>query len=474
VINSLDTASLLGLLAVVALVAANGFFVAAEFALVKVRSTRIDQLVQEGKGAARLVRSEIDRLDSYIAATQLGITLASLALGWLGEPVLAHLIEPLFKNIAGEASAGLAHSVAIAISFILITSFHIVLGELVPKSIALQKAESTALFVARPLFIFARIFRPFILMMNGVANFVVRLLGMQAAGEHASVHSVEELEMLVTQSREAGVLDNKEEVLLRRVFDFGDKSVNQIMMPRTEIVGVPTDVSLEQLVELASEERYTRFPVYEKTLDNIVGVVHVKDLFPLLRKSDTNRPFEVSQIMRRVYKLPETVLVEDLLTQMQKQQIHMTVIIDEYGGTAGIVTLEDILEELVGEVQDEFDTREEGSRPEVEVLSDGSSSVDGLMVLDDFSARFGVQFDETDYETIAGYVFGELGRTPGVGDDVPLGSYRLIVEEMDNLRIARLRVESISKHSDEPDENDQSEESIHNNSHLKNGKSKVA
>jgi len=442
----LDTGSIFGLLAIVLLVSANGFFVAGEFALVKVRSTRIDQLVAEGKRSALLVQSELNRLDNYIAATQLGITLASLALGWVGEPVLAHLLEPLFIGIAGEAAEPVAHSVAIAIGFALITCFHIVLGELVPKSIALQRAENVALFVSRPLYIFALVFRPFIIFMNGVASMVVRLLGLSLSNEHASVHSVEELEMLVTQSREAGVLDRQEEKLLRRVFDFGDKTVNQIMMPRTEIVGVSKDSTLEQLVEMAADERYTRFPVYDKTLDNIIGVIHVKDLFPLLRNRMLAAPFNLLNVMRPVLKVPETVLVEDLLTQMQSKQAHLIVVIDEYGGTAGIVTMEDIMEEIVGEVQDEFDTREEGARLEVELLSDGSSSVDGLMALPDFAERFGVEFEETDYETIAGFVFGELGRTAGIGDEISLGQYNLRVEEMDNLRIARLKVEPLETH----------------------------
>jgi len=437
----LDTSSLLGLLAVLGLVAANGFFVAGEFALVKVRATRVDQLVAEGKGVARLVQNEIQHLDRYIAATQLGITLASLALGWVGEPALGHLIEPPIKAIAGEASEGIASTIAIIISFALITTFHIILGELVPKTIALQRSEGTAMLVARPLYIFARIFGPFISLMNGLGNVIVRFLGLPTGNAHGSVHSVEELEMLVTQSREAGVLDNKEEVLLRRVFDFGDKTVNQIMMPRTEIIGVPKAITLDELVDIAATERYTRFPIYDGTLDNIIGVIHVKDLFTLLRKNHPDEPFAIKSILRPVLKIPETVRVEDLLTQMQTKQVHLTVIIDEYGGTAGIVTLEDILEEIVGEVQDEFDTREEGARLPIEILSDGTSSVDGLLSVGDFANRFGVDIEETDYETIAGYIFGELGRTPGVGDVVELGEYSLRVEEMDNLRIARIRVE---------------------------------
>src|SRR5713101_5953928 len=269
-IYQLDAGSLVGVLAVCALVATNGFFVAAEFGLVKVRRTRIDELVAEGKSVAKVVQDELKHLDSYIAATQLGITLASLALGWIGEPSLAHLIEPLFAFAWDATAIELAHSAAVTISFFLIMMFHIVLGELVPKSIALQRSEGTALFVARPLYLFARLFRPFIVLMNGFGNLVVRALGMRTANELGSVHTVKELEMLVAQSHKAGLLDNEEEVLLRRIFDFGEKMAQHVMVPRAEIVGIPHNIKIEDLQQKIAEEHYTRFPVYEGTLDNII------------------------------------------------------------------------------------------------------------------------------------------------------------------------------------------------------------
>ncbi len=441
----MDAGSFVGVLAVFALVAANGFFVAAEFGLVKVRQTRIDELAAEGKSVARVVQDQLRHLDNYIAATQLGITLASLALGWIGEPSLAHLIEPLFAFAGGAAATELAHSAAIAISFFLITMFHIVLGELVPKSIALQRSEGTALFVARPLRLFARLFRPFILLMNGAGNLVVRALGLQAASEHGSVHTVKELEMLVMQSRKAGLLDNEEEVLLRRVFDFGEKTAQHVMVPRTEIVGVPRDITLEQLRQKVAEERYTRLPVYEGTLDNIIGIVHIKDVFTHLGKRGSGEPFTVQSLLRPVLSVPKTTSITKLMALMQSQKAHLTLVIDEYGETAGIVTLEDIMEEIVGEVQDEFDTPEEGVRSEVEIHADGSYSVDGLMSIDAFAEKFGGSFDSASYKTVAGYVFSELGRIPKVGDSISSGGYRLTVEAMDHLRIARLRVEQAAK-----------------------------
>ena len=430
----------LGLLAVLLLVALNGFFVAGEFALVKVRKTRIEQLVEEGKRAAKTVQNEINHLDNYIAATQLGITLASLALGWIGEPALAHLVEPLFEGIAGPAAIEISHTVAFVFSFALITIFHIVLGELVPKSIALQRAEGTALFVARPLYLFAQVFKPFIKLMNSIGNAVVRLLGMNATSEHASVHSVAELEMLVTESREAGVLDNQEEVMLRRVFDFGEKDANQVMRPRTQVYAIPLDKDLDEVLDIVTREQYTRFPVYEGTIDNVIGVLHVKDLLDRVHKKKDLGVFALKDILRPILKVPENIPIETLLEQMRSRQKHMALLIDEYGGTAGLVTLEDILEEIIGEVRDEFDTDKEDARPELEVLPDGSSSVSGLLTIGEFEERFGVTFVDPEYETIGGFVFNRIGSSPTLGDKVELAPYILEVTELNDLRIARLAV----------------------------------
>lgn len=432
--------SFIGVVAVFVLVALNGFFVAGEFALVKVRSTRIDQLVAEGNRRAKVVHTQIHHLDNYIAATQLGITLASLALGWIGEPSLAHLVDLLFVWMGGQASEGLAHGLAVAVSFAVITALHIILGELVPKSIALQRSESTALFVSLPLLGFSRLFYPFIFMMNSIGNTVVRLLGMQVASEENTVHSVEELEMLVVQSRQAGVLEQQEEVLLRRVFNFEDTMAQQVMLPRTEIVGVPVTISCEDLQATLAHERYTRLPVYEDTIDTIIGVVHLKDVFELGHTPSRSAVFDIRSLLRPVLTVPETTSIGILLTQMRSSQTHFAVVIDEYGGTAGIVTMEDIVEEIVGEVQDEFDTREEGVYSEVEVQADGSSLVDGLMIVDAFAERFGVHVEQTHANTIGGYMLEQLDRLPQIGDIVLVDGQQLRVEEMDHMRIARIHV----------------------------------
>lgn len=438
----MDVSSLLGIVAVFFLVATNGFFVAGEFALVKIRTTRVDQLVTEGNATAKIVQKQVQHLDTYIAATQLGITLASLALGWIGEPSLAHFIEPLFAWLGNAAADTLAHSLSVAISFILITIFHIVLGELVPKSIALQRSEGTALFIARPLYIFARVLKPFIAMMNCIGNSVVRLLGLEFASENAAVHSVEELEMLVAQSREAGVLEKQEEVLLRHVFDFSDKTAQQMMIPRSEIVGVPVTISREALEQTFSRENYTRLPVYEDTLDNIIGLAHIKDIFQS-HSSQPKQDFSLRTMLRPVLYVTELSSLGVILAQMRNRSIHMAIVINEYGSAAGIITLEDIIEEIVGEVQDEFDTSDRGVRHEVEHLTDGSISVDGLMALASFANQFGGdehEIEEMHANTIAGYIFEKLDRLPMIGDAVPFGSYKLRVEEMDGRRISRVKV----------------------------------
>jgi CBS domain containing-hemolysin-like protein len=427
--------TLLKLLAVLGLVGANGFFVAAEFGLVAVRRTRIEQLANEGNLLAVTVRGALEHLDNYIAATQLGITLSSLALGWIGEPALAHLIEPLFAGLPGLWPQISAHIVAVVIAFTAITMLHIVLGELVPKTIALQRAEATSLFVIQPLKIFLWTFGPFIYLMNGIGNRIVRLVGLRPATGHETVHSEEELRMLVAASQESGVLEASEEEMLHKVFSFADKEAHQVMVPRTEIAAVPAELSLGDFKDQVTLDYvHTRFPVYEGSIDSIVGVIHVKDALVGLSTNTLDQP--VRTIMRPVLVVPETIHIDDLLRQLQRRRMHMAVLVDEYGGTAGIVTMEDLLEEIVGEIRDEFDVEEPG----LAERQDGTWSVDGLMTIDEFNERFGLSVEEPTYDTIAGYVFGQLGRVAEVGDEVLIDGLVVRVAEMDGLRIASLQV----------------------------------
>jgi CBS domain containing-hemolysin-like protein len=427
------------LLLVILLVLANGFFVAAEFALVSVRRTRIDQLVMERRPRARGVQKALGRLDTYIAATQLGITMASLALGFIGEPALARLIEPFTERFLPEAGATLtAHGLAVIIAFTIATALHIVFGELAPKSIALQRPEATSLWVTAPLDIFLKVFRPFIVVLNGVGNAVVRALGFEPAGEHASVHSVEELELIVRSSREAGVVDAQQEYMVAGVFEFAGSHAREIMTPRTEVEAVPVTVSLGELSRMASEGSHSRLPIYDGDLDHIVGVVHVKDVLRALRLQeggDDAAPFDVRTIMRRVLFVAESLPLDRLMAQLRHARLHLAVVVDEFGGTAGLVTFEDLLEEIVGDVADEFDTGQD----QIEEHPDGRVEMDGLLSVDEVNSRFGLGIDEEFYDTIGGHVFGILQRPPQIGDEVTIQNGRILrVTALDERRIARL------------------------------------
>jgi CBS domain containing-hemolysin-like protein len=433
--------TLLGLLAVFALVAMNGFFVAAEFALVGSRRTRIDQLAADGHKGAVVAADALTHLDSYIAATQLGITLASLGLGWIGEPAIAHLIDPvLHLFLPDEGAEALEHSISIVVGFSIVTMLHIVLGELAPKSIALQRPEGTSLIVARPVTIFLRIFRPVIRLMNGVGNAVVRMLGFEPAGGHSQIHSAEELEMLVHSSQEAGILQKSEEILLRRVFDFSDISIQQVMQPRVEVDSIPVTIPLPKLLQQISSQHHSRYPVYKGSIDNVIGILHAKDLFDTIIRqpellTQEGQGFDLQPILREPLYVPATVSVDKVLENMQRSKIHVAIVMDEYGGVEGIATMEDILEELVGEVSDEFDVEaplmaEDGN---IELL-------DGLVTMDDVIERFGKPEGETPRSTtIGGYIAERLGRIPAKGDKVSFGDYDVSVEDMDGMRVARVR-----------------------------------
>jgi magnesium and cobalt exporter, CNNM family len=423
------------LAAVLALIAANGFFVAAEFGLVAVRRTRIEQMANEGNALAQRVKAALERMDSHIAATQLGITISSLALGWLGVPVLAQLIEPAFRWLPGIWPQASAYAVAVAVAFVAITALHIVLGESVPKTIALQRPERAALFVVRPLQAFLWLFGPFISAMNGLGNLIMRWIGLRPAGGHELAHSEEELRQLVTASQESGVLEASEEEMIHKVFSFADKEAHQVMVPRTEIAGVPADMTLRDFAAYVAYERlHTRFPVYEGTIDSIVGIVHLKDA--VLAMATEQLDLTVRAVMRPVLVVPESIHVDELLRQLRRRRMHMAALVDEFGGTAGIVTMEDLLEEIVGEIRDEFDEE----TPGLAARQDGTYTIDGMMTIDEFNERFGQSIEEPAYDTIAGYVFGQLGRVAEVGDEAPIDGLLLRVEEMDGLRIASLRV----------------------------------
>jgi CBS domain containing-hemolysin-like protein len=415
---------------VLALVFANGFFVAAEFSIVTVRKTRIDQLIAEGHRTARTVRRAISDPESYIAATQLGITMASLGLGWIGEPALASLIQPTLRWLPVTVAEATAHSAAVAIAFAIVTALHIVLGELAPKTIALERPESTALIVVKPTELFMRVFRPFIRFLNGMGQAVVKMLGLHSKGGHAMVHSEEELKMLVTASQEAGVLEEREEQMLHRVFGFADLTAGQVMIPRTELVAAEADTPLHELIEAIARTGRTRVPVYRGDLDNVVGVLHVTDL---LKPAASGAPVNAGMLAREALMVPETLEADEVLTEMRRRGVSEALVIDEYGGTAGLVTFEALMDRIVGDPQESA-----GGSPHINVLPDGSADIDGLTLVADVNQQFGLHIDEETYTTIGGYVLGRLGRRPRVGDVIDVEGRRMRVDALDGLRVSKV------------------------------------
>jgi len=414
---------------VLALVFANGFFVAAEFAIVTVRKTRVDQLIAEGSSAARAVRRAISDPTSYIAATQLGITMASLGLGWIGEPALAVMLEPPLHFLPYPIRETTAHSISVAIAFALITALHIVLGELTPKTIALARAEMTALLIVRPTELFKRAFWPFITLLNGMGRFVTGLIGVRAAEGHALVHSEEELKMLVTASQEAGVLEEQEEQVLHRVFDFADLKVGQAMVPRTELVAIAADLSGDRLIETIGHSGYSVFPVYRSDVDNVIGILHTIDVIKAMAAG--RKTVTAAEIAREALAVPETMPADDLLTTFRRRGVREALVIDEYGGTAGLVTFEWLMELIVGNVGSAGAGR-------ISVAPDGSAEIDGLTLVPDVNEQFGLHIDEKMYTTIGDYLMGRIGRRAHVGEAIDVEGRIMRVVAVDGLRVSRV------------------------------------
>ena len=428
------------LVAVVLLVLANGFFVAAEFSLVTVRRTRAEQLAEEGHPLGPTLLRAVGNLDPIIAATQLGITMASITLLWIGEPAVASLLIPVLGLILPEDVVAIgAHSIAVVFAFLFITTLHIVLGELAPKSLALQRPEGTALIVVRPVEVFLTVFKPFIWSLNAAGNLTLRLMGIRPAPGIHLVHSVEELKLMVIASQQAGLLSEGEEGMIERVLDFSEVRAHHIMIPRTEMMCVALDVSPDELFSLVSTRGFDRYPVFLDNLDNIVGIVHARDVLRLMRamRHRSHQP-PVSEIMREPLVLPESLVVEDLLAELRTRRSHLAILVDEYGGTAGLVTLDDILRYVVGEVRDEFDVE----RPEIQAGPDGVYLVDGLLAIEDVNERLGLKLDSDEFDTIGGLLLGQLGRRPTIGDQATVDGTVMRVDELDGLRISLVRISS--------------------------------
>jgi len=436
--------SAVGLLAVALLVVANGFFVAAEFALVAARRSRIEQLAAEGNMSAKLASKLIRHLDAYIAACQLGITIASLALGWIGEAALAGVIEPLLHPVVGRFAPATAHAVAIAVAFTIITALHIVLGELAPKGIALQRPEGTALWIARPLHLFYIALRWPIVGLNAVGNAVLRVIGLPLATEHHRAHSAEELRLLVNASEEAGLVEESEARIAGRAFAFGDLDAEALMTPRIAIQAVPVSTGLDDVLSRFTTGRHYRLLVYADSLDDILGAIHLRDLV----RHGRGTPFNLRALVQPVLTIPQSRRADDLLEDMRRMGRHVAVVVDEYGSTAGIITLADLLRALVGEVEEKGE--QDASTSDLPRREpDGSVLVDGLMRLHEFEEMLGEQIEDPAREevtTLGGLIMTKLDRLPYVSDEIRVAGRRLRVERLDGRRVGVARLFPPDRH----------------------------
>ncbi len=435
----------LGLFAALFFVALNGLFVSAEFSFVKIRAGQVERLVQEGKASAKLVQTATRKLDAYLAVCQLGITISSLSLGALGEPAIASLIEPLLGAVL---PAGLIHAAAFAIGFLIITSLHVILGELVPKSVGIQRPEGTSLFIAPFMRAFYYLFLPLTIVFNGTGNAIVRAFGIRPASEAEETHSENELRTLISHSTRQGALQKRDEDMLEGIFELGETVAREIMVPRPDVAALPAEMPLGQLAKVAATGKHTRYPLFEgENVDRIVGAIHVKDV---LQAAEAVRSFEADvvarDLMRELITVPENRLIEDILAEFQRRRIHMAVVIDKWGSFEGIITLEDVLEEIVGEIRDEFDEEE----PAVRRLPDGSYTVEGGARLREVGDALGPGFEAEGFDTVGGLVLGLLGRPPEVGDEVRTCGRSLRVEGVDDLRVERVTVREDAREAPEP------------------------
>lgn len=425
----------LKLLAVLLLVGANAFFVAAEFALVSAGDTRLAGMAQRGDKLARTARHAQQDLNLYLSSCQVGITLASLGLGWVGEPAIANPLIAWFEPLPSPLNVIAGHGVAAAIAFTLITFLHVVLGELAPKALAIFYPETVARYTVWPLIAFTRAGSPLIWTLNESANHLLRLLGVRLPTEMERVHSPEELMLLISRSGEVGMVERDEQAMIHGVFGLTRTMAREVMTPRPDIVAVPADVSFEDLVATAKRSGHSRLPIYRDDLDDVVGVVMVKDLLPIAAAGAPDE-FDVTQIMREPYFVPDTKSVDDLLAEFRRIKVHLAIVVDEFGGTDGLVTLEDLIEEIVGEIYDEYDV----ARPVFSTSSNGEPLIEGRAALDEVNERFGLALPMEDYDTLGGFVLGELGRVPRPGERISVTGGDLIVEKVSERRVRLVRL----------------------------------
>ncbi len=416
------------------LIALSAFFVASEFAIIRVRSSRIDQLIEEGNKNALAVKKIITNLDEYLSACQLGITIASLVLGWIGESVVSKLLHPLFDLI--HIPVSISNVISLALSFATITFIHVVVGELAPKTLAIQKAEALSLFHAKPLIFFYRLMFPFIWILNTSARLVTKVFGLKPASENDIAHSEEELRIILSESYKSGEINQSEFKYVNNIFDFDNRIAKEIMVPRTEIISLSKEDNLQAFLDIAKEERFTRYPIIDGDKDHIIGIVNVKEVLTDIIHDKEIEALSLQDYIRPIIRVIDSIPIHDLLVMMQKERIHMAVLIDEYGGTSGLVTVEDILEEIVGEIRDEFDMDEV---PLVRKVKEDHFIIDSKVLLSEVNDLLGIDIQDEDIDTLGGWVLSENYEAKQ-GDIIEFEDYEFIIKEIEDLHVKYIEV----------------------------------
>ncbi|MBZ6006333.1 MULTISPECIES: hemolysin family protein [Paraclostridium] len=425
----------INILLVFFLVFLNGFFVATEFAMVKVRKSRIETLIIQGDKRAKRTLIVVKDLNSYLSACQLGITLASLGLGWVGEPAILRLLMPIFNLF--NLPSSLEHSIAFIIAFSIITGCHIVFGELVPKSLAIISPEKIALSTAFPLIFFYKLTYPVMWIFNHSTNWILKVFGLSQVDEHESVHTDEEIKLLVEESYNHGLVDKTELTLVDNIFDFSDKTVKEIMVPRTDITNIFIEDAFDDIIDFTLKEQLTRYPVCKENKDNVIGFIHIKDLYKQKIEGSNQ---EIKNIIRDIKLVPESMLISDLLKIFKKDKVQVALVIDEYGGTSGLVTIEDILEEIVGEIQDEFDEEEDS----IIKCEDNSYIVDGKVLIEDITEFLYIDIEDEHIDTIGGWAYAQLDSYPKVNDKFTYKNYEFTILKCNRKRINKLLIKNLS------------------------------
>lgn len=422
---------------VLLLVSANAFFVAAEFALVKIRITQIAEHVKRGRKFAPIAQNILEHLDSYLSACQLGITFTSLGLGWVGEPLLAEMFRQPIASL-GVTSEPLLHLISFGIGFGILTFLHIVLGEQAPKMLAIQKPESTTLFISFPLQLFYTVFKPVIWILNQSANYFLRLIGIDPVRPSELVHTAEELELMVDEGAKHGVLTKTEQELISSIFEFSNTTAKEIMVPRTDVIAINLNTPRDRLIQIVTEEGYSRMPVYKESVDNVIGLIYTKDLISLLEHRDL---IVLQDIIRPAYFVPSAMKISQLMKELQDRKMHMAVVVDEFGGTEGIVTMEDILEEIVGEIHDEYDE----VLKDVEQSTDGSILVNAKMAIKDFNEKFTVEIpDDPEYETVGGFLSKISGHIPEQSEEIRFENLHFTIVKKSQRRLRQVKLKKLT------------------------------